>query len=89
MKAKRSKLSIEENNAEIKDPGFNELEFFLMHSITLHSNLKTGVTDFCEKFRTMVQLINSVALLMVLPIFNHSLQVLYDEKKKYDKLRKP
>ena len=28
VKAKRSNLSTEENNEEIKDPGFNELEFF-------------------------------------------------------------
>ena len=91
-KAKRSRLSLEENDEKIKDPGLNELEFFVMHSITQHANSKKDVksenSHFCDIFSKIVIVVNSFAFLMVLPIFHHSLQVLYDEKRKYDKLRK-
>ena len=91
-KAKRSRLSLEENDGKIKDPGLNELEFFVMHSITQHANSKKDVksenSHFCDIFSKIVIVVNSFAFLMVLPIFHHSLQVLYDEKRKYDKLRK-
>ena len=42
VKAKRSRLSLEENDERIKDPGLNELEFFVMHAITPYfSNRKS------------------------------------------------
>ena len=77
---------------KIKDPGLNELEFFVMHAITQHANSKKDVknenSQFCDMFSKIVKVVNSFALLIVLPIIHHSLQVLYDEKRKYDKLRK-
>ena len=92
VKAKRSRLSLEENDEKIKDPGLNELEFFVMHAIIQHVNSKNDVKNdnshFCDMFSKIVKVVNSFAFLMVLPIFHHSLQVLYDEKRKYDKLRK-
>ena len=92
VKAKRSRLSLEENDEKIKDPGLNELEFFVMHAIIQHANSKKDVKNdnshFCDMFSKIVKVVNSFAFLMVLPIFHHSLQVLYDEKRKYDKLRK-
>lgn len=92
VKAKRSRLSLEENDEKIKDPGLNELEFFVMHAITQHANSKKDVknenSQFCDMFSKIVKVVNSFALLIVLPIIHHSLQVLYDEKRKYDKLRK-
>lgn len=92
MKAKRSRLSLEENDEKIKDPGLNELEFFVMHAIIQHVNSKNDVKNdnshFCDMFSKIVKVVNSFAFLMVLPIFHHSLRVLYDEKRKYDKLRK-
>ena len=45
-------------------------------------------SHLCDVFRKIVKVVNSFAFLVVLPIFSHSLQVLYDEKRKYDKLRK-
>ena len=94
VKAKRSRLSLEENDENIKDPnpGLNELEFFVMHAIIQHANSKKDVKNdnshFCDMFSKIGKVVNSFAFLMVLPIFHHSLQVLYDEKRKYDKLRK-
>ena len=88
MKAKRSRLSLEENDEKIKDPGLNELEFFVMHAIVQHVNSKNDVKNDNSMFSKIVKVVNSFAFLMVLPIFHHSLQVLYDEKRKYDKLRK-
>jgi len=92
VKTKRSRLSLEENDEKIKDPGLNEFEFFVKHAITQHANSKKDVKNdnshFCDMFSKIVKVVNSFAFLMVLPIFHHSLQVLYDEKRKYDKLRK-
>ena len=89
MKAKRSRLSLRENDEKIKDPLLSELELFAMHTMTQYVPTQNENSHFCDMFSKIVKVVNSFAFLMVLPIFHHSLQVLYDEKRKYDKLRKP
>lgn len=66
-KAKRSRLSLEENDEKLKDPGLNELEFFVMHAITRHANSKKDVKNenshFCDMFSKIVKVVNSVLIL--------------------------